>query len=141
MSFTRDRSRIPVGAQTVGIEGDEAGSHTDLGYLVEGSMKIKATPQIIRDEIGFTRVIGYLIEYQFELLQGDYTMLSDIETYLAGQGDKTYNILLDSTQVLADVPFNIEFDRTYSWDVPRTIKASGAVKCKNISDVWLSDGA
>lgn len=130
MAFTRDRSRIKstFTSPLVTINGN------DVGYLVEGSLHIKCTPQLITDESGATHQKGVLVEYEFELLQADQQMITDLENsmgFLAQIG------IDDDTWALNDVPINIEIDHQYEYGKPRTVKVKGAVKARKLSDIYF----
>lgn len=129
MPITRSRTDI-VAAYTgklVKIGSD------DVGYLVEGSLKVKGTPQTVVDEDGATHQAGVLVEYEFELLQGGAHNIALLETYV-GSLQNIY--IADGTLVLYQVPINIELEHQYEIGKPLTIKVKGAKKAMKLSDVY-----
>lgn len=136
MAFTRDISRIPTGAATVKM-GATGGAVSDVGYMVEDSLKIVAKEITATDEYGMKIPTGVEVTIEFELLQGDYTMFQDLDALRSGNVDIEIHPKSGSPPYykVTDIAFYYEVEQVWSNSKARTVVVMATRKAAKVTDV------
>lgn len=136
MAFTRDKTRIPVGAAT--IQMAETGQATsDVGHMVEDSLKVSSKPINTPDERGNQIPLAVEVTVEFEMLQGDYTTFTDLDALIDGNVDIEIHPKAATFPYykITDVAFFYEAEQVHSNSKARTVKVTAITKAEKVTDV------
>lgn len=136
MALERDKTRIPVGAALIKMNGTGE-TMLDVGHLVEDTLKVNTKQINISDEFGNKVPVAVEITVEFEMLQGDYTTLTDLDTLLPANVDIEIHPKAATFPYykIADIPFNYDIEQTHSPSKARTVKVYATTKALQVTDV------
>lgn len=138
MALLRDATRIPTDAAVIRI-GATGGATADVGYMEEESLKETVKPIETTDENGNKMQIAVEYSVEFNMLQGDYTMWTDLDAlvganvdikivpYESASGNPHYK--------LTDIPFRYEVEAVWAKSKARTVKILATTKAELVTDI------